>query len=708
VGVFQFEDQDRWRLTSLDGPNLERGEPTTLTWGFLPDGVEIDLADTTLGPSDLVAAFDRYFGQGPGGTDLTLRPWFHLFEESLDSWTAVSGVHHVYLAADDGASFPDSPGLSGIRPDVRIGGVYLDGPLGLLGFNFFPDVGDMVLDTSELLGAFAQNDYRDLRNIIAHEHGHGLGLHHSCPEDRTKLMEPTAGFEFLGPQHDDILGANRGYGDPLEQPAENDTFFTATDLGSFGPGDSAYVAGLSIDGKTDQDVFAFTVPARMRVTVIAAPVGFTYFHGPQVQSGGTAYCTITETLRTNLNNNLGIELLAPSGTDPLLTADYQPLGQAEEITEYLLEEPGTYFVQVFGDPGTDAAQLYDLTVFVSGGAPPVASCRNLTLCSGDIDVIRMNAGSYDPDGDPLVLSAYPPPPYPPGVTEVLFVADDLVYADTCEAVVTVNRPPAAACRDFQTPGDGTGSAVAVAADSLDAGSLDPEGRSMSFTLDPPGPFSPGATRVQFIATDPCGEADTCEARVLVGNDIPVEILALSATRKADAVEVSWEVSPETADQAGFDVYRETAGSSREQLNGVLLEGRSEYAFTDPAPPSIAVDYWLLEVNRSGETRWHGPVSVEALPIAGGPFLGAPYPNPFQEDTRIEYTLPQGGRIRIAVFDSRGRQVRVLLDEERPPGTDDEITWDGRSDAGAPVAAGIYFLRMDAPGATGLRKVVRLR
>jgi hypothetical protein len=37
-----------------------------------------------------------------------------------------------------------------------------------------------------------------------------------------------------------------------------------------------------------------------------------------------------------------------------------------------------------------------------------------------------------------------------------------------------------------------------------------------------------------------------------------------------------------------------------------------------------------------------------------------------------------------------------------------VLWDGLDERGARVAAGVYFLRLDASGATLVRRVVRLR
>ena len=70
----------------------------------------------------------------------------------------------------------------------------------------------------ECFFAFASpsNSNRNLRNVLGHEHGHGLGMAHTCSSDALILMAPAVGSSFDGPRQDDIRGIQRHYGDPFE------------------------------------------------------------------------------------------------------------------------------------------------------------------------------------------------------------------------------------------------------------------------------------------------------------------------------------------------------------------------------------------------------------------------------------------------------------------------------------------------------------
>lgn len=84
-----------------------------------------------------------------------------------------------------------------------------------------------------------------------------------------------------------------------------------------------------------------------------------------------------------------------------------------------------------------------------------------------------------------------------------------------------------------------------------------------------------------------------------------------------------------------------------------------------------------------------------------------YPNPFNPETTIKFTLPKKGEVELAVYNSIGRRVRALASEELSAG-EYITTWNGRDDAGAQVASGIYFYRLQYLGVTLTRKMALLK
>jgi hypothetical protein len=83
------------------------------------------------------------------------------------------------------------------------------------------------------------------------------------------------------------------------------------------------------------------------------------------------------------------------------------------------------------------------------------------------------------------------------------------------------------------------------------------------------------------------------------------------------------------------------------------------------------------------------------------------PNPFTGSTEVIYSIPEGGPVRLEVFNVMGQVVRTLVDENRPAGTHTTM-WSGTDDYGTRLPAGIYFCRLSAGRQNITRKVLYLR
>ena len=91
--------------------------------------------------------------------------------------------------------------------------------------------------------------------------------------------------------------------------------------------------------------------------------------------------------------------------------------------------------------------------------------------------------------------------------------------------------------------------------------------------------------------------------------------------------------------------------------------------------------------------------VDELPPAG--ILEQNFPNPFNPNTRIAFSLEKAGHVRLDIFDPAGRLVKTLVDEALPAARH-EVSWNGRMGPERAAASGVYFysiVRME----TGTRR-----
>ena len=112
--------------------------------------------------------------------------------------------------------------------------------------------------------------------------------------------------------------------------------------------------------------------------------------------------------------------------------------------------------------------------------------------------------------------------------------------------------------------------------------------------------------------------------------------------------------------------------------------------------------------RNDGTNGQIPPPAAVGPPALSPIVRDPAaaPNPFASGTRLVFDLARGGPVKIAVFGADGRHVRQLWEGAMGAGLQ-AVDWDRRDAAGHPVAAGVYYLRLDTGGATGTAKVTVL-
>ncbi|MCX6132230.1 MAG: cohesin domain-containing protein [Ignavibacteriales bacterium] len=79
-----------------------------------------------------------------------------------------------------------------------------------------------------------------------------------------------------------------------------------------------------------------------------------------------------------------------------------------------------------------------------------------------------------------------------------------------------------------------------------------------------------------------------------------------------------------------------------------------------------------------------------------------FPNPFNPSTRIAFSIPQTSRVRLSILDVLGREVVLLVEDERLPGMYN-VLWDAGS-----MPSGTYFYRLHAGEFVATKKMLLLR
>ncbi len=71
-----------------------------------------------------------------------------------------------------------------------------------------------------------------------------------------------------------------------------------------------------------------------------------------------------------------------------------------------------------------------------------------------------------------------------------------------------------------------------------------------------------------------------------------------------------------------------------------------------------------------------------------------YPNPFNPETQISYTLASSQNVQIQIYNVSGQLIRTYDQGYQPAGTY-SVRWDGRNQGGDMTASGVYLCRIQA-------------
>jgi hypothetical protein len=605
----RYNRSDRWGSTVI-GSVGSAGDPITITWSFIPDGVALNdgFGNDT---SSLFADMDAKFG----GNRAT---WIAQFTNSFARISALTGIDYVRVTSggnewDDGAAWGTGGGANGtLRGMVRIGMKQVDNASNILAYNQFPDNGDMILDEDENWGS-STSTYRFLRNTIMHEHGHGLGFSHICAPDSSALMEPFLSTSFDGPQQDELRGFQHNYGDPAESNDSQATAFllgtppvgTSTTYGSVpspAPGNSALYSlnpGASNASTTDNDIdwYRINITGQRLVDITVRPIGSNYADYDQNQDGSCQ----TGAANMNALQQADLQLQVNNGTlaQVLRTQNATALGQAETISGILLNN-GENTIRVSAANNLTNAQAYRIEVFVrTTNLAPSASDGTFT------DRVRVSWPAGIPDATGFVVyrntvndlnTAVILSSTLPG-TDVSYDDTTAVPGTTYFYFVRATQTGAIVQRALSTTGDAGFANIAPIANA---------GADQSLTLAQ-GQTTRAVTLNGAGSSDPDGSITTYAWSI---GGTPV---ATGATPTINLAQGSYTVLLTVTDNRGAtstDTVQITINAAANQLP-VAEAGPDQNLTLTPLVPTIAVN-----LNGTASTDPDGTISSYAWSIAG--------------------------------------------------------------------------------------------
>jgi len=119
-----------------------------------------------------------------------------------------------------------------------------------------------------------------------------------------------------------------------------------------------------------------------------------------------------------------------------------------------------------------------------------------------------------------------------------------------------------------------------------------------------------------------------------------------------------------------------------------------------------LDDWGVDLTPRGQlTVATGVAGKDRSTVPDQFVLQANYPNPFNPETTIEFSVPMTAQVAIEIYNMLGQRVRNLMDAKLAVGNH-TVKWNGQNDAGVQLSSGIYFYKLTS-GSTVLTKRMML-
>jgi M6 family metalloprotease-like protein len=162
------------------------------------------------------------------------------------------------------------------------------------------------------------------------------------------------------------------------------------------------------------------------------------------------------------------------------------------------------------------------------------------------------------------------------------------------------------------------------------------------------------------------------------------------------------------DLAGYYVYRKTSVNTLWENIGSAEKSTNE--FTDSNPVGDTVFYRIKSYDTQGKFSCYSDIvsagdgnpSHPGNETAYNFSLSHNYPNPFNPETNIEFSLPAESSLKLSAFDITGREVDVIFRGSLPAGIH-KFRWDG-----ANFPSGVYFYRLEVHSITLTQKMVLIK
>ena len=184
---------------------------------------------------------------------------------------------------------------------------------------------------------------------------------------------------------------------------------------------------------------------------------------------------------------------------------------------------------------------------------------------------------------------------------------------------------------------------------------------------------------------------------LTQNDQPVADATVEFSRSiaGRASEYQWQGTTDAEGRTTIEIQSDSDASGYYLARAKAADGNTLATWNS------------IPINSGEPTTLSLPIGDRAQMAMQDLVLHPNIPNPFNPSTQIAYQIPETGPVSLAIYNTLGQQVRVLVQDSQAPGQY-RVTWDGKNEFGREVSSGVYIYRLAHPSGVIIRRLLLVK
>lgn len=141
---------------------------------------------------------------------------------------------------------------------------------------------------------------------------------------------------------------------------------------------------------------------------------------------------------------------------------------------------------------------------------------------------------------------------------------------------------------------------------------------------------------------------------------------------------------------------------------IAIPNENSFYLIDVKRPAISYQWalWMGGNSRSGNLYQPTPNEDNIIPEIVNALAGN-YPNPFNPETTISYSVKSAKPVSIEIYNTKGQKVKTLVNDIKAKG-EHTVKWNGTDNNGISVSGGVYIYRMKIENYTSTKKMILMK